>query len=460
VFIRFVGDPTMSRQSPRDRLVNDTTTTTIDEIPYERKIPSSRASPRLIRRHSDASLFQSHQTFSVKRTARGTTLAQIYLLDWYHSIVNMRTPTVVLLIVVIYYLLFVSFALALWNLPPTCDTGISSFHEAFMLSVETIMTIGYGTRDIYFNDCRSAAFVISIGAVISLMVNAIVFGLFFVRLSRTTSRSRSVIFSNKAIIRWHRGRVYLQFRVCDIRSHQLLGVAVRVYCIRHEQRASKQGLDGKTAFYQVRNMRLIRPDDALNSALFIALPALAVHHIDVFSPLRPDRPDERASNFPQFPCYDRREQDLLTFTCWECAHAFRDRVDFEFHKCQPGAPILDGSLTPTLKPAQPRAREVSPGDLAARQSARMQKEQNALEKHMIDNNIEILVLVEGADSTTSGMMQARHSYRITDGDILFQREFAPCVNVVDKGAEIDFDLFHETEPVEDDDHWEPCVSHS
>lgn len=66
-------------------------------------------------------------------------------------------------------------------------------------------------------------------------------------------------------------------------------------------------------------------------------------------------------------------------------------------------------------------------------------------RFIADRSLEIVVLIEGNDSTTGGVVQARHSY--TGDDILWNTSFVPCVLQDDDtgGAVIDYSLFHHTE---------------
>lgn len=67
-----------------------------------------------------------------------------------------------------------------------------------------------------------------------------------------------------------------------------------------------------------------------------------------------------------------------------------------------------------------------------------------IKRHLADSNIEILAIVEGTDSTSGGVVQARHSY--LSRDILWNHNFSPCVSKAADGfAVIDFDSFHNVE---------------
>jgi hypothetical protein len=73
------------------------------------------------------------------------------------------------------------------------------------------------------------------------------------------------------------------------------------------------------------------------------------------------------------------------------------------------------------------------------------EEREMVMRFIADRSIEIVVLVEGNDATTGGVVQARHSY-IGD-EILWNTSFVPCVLQDENtgGAVIDYSLFHHTE---------------
>ena len=68
---------------------------------------------------------------------------------------------------------------------------------------------------------------------------------------------------------------------------------------------------------------------------------------------------------------------------------------------------------------------------------------------MEDSRLEVLCLVEGIESISSGTLQCRHSY--SKDDILFDHEFEECVWEDDDGTgpTICFEKFHQVLPVSD-----------
>jgi hypothetical protein len=68
-------------------------------------------------------------------------------------------------------------------------------------------------------------------------------------------------------------------------------------------------------------------------------------------------------------------------------------------------------------------------------------EKNMIISYMRDRNVEIIILVEGQDALTGGIVQARHSYTIDE--ICWDAEFVQCVYEAPDGSPlIDYNKFH------------------
>ena len=86
---------------------------------------------------------------------------------------------------------------------------------------------------------------------------------------------------------------------------------------------------------------------------------------------------------------------------------------------------------------------------------------DALNRFFEDSNLEIIAIVEGVDPITSVSLQSRHSYHARSGDILFDRQFAPCTSVspVDGHCVVDYVKFHESLPLKNGEKavvYPPC----
>ena len=83
-----------------------------------------------------------------------------------------------------------------------------SFLDAFFFSVETMATIGYSAPDIFFHECKLMAILISFQTIFGLLLSAILLGVVFNRMSRGSPRAKTILFSDRAVVRKIRGRYH------------------------------------------------------------------------------------------------------------------------------------------------------------------------------------------------------------------------------------------------------------
>lgn len=112
---------------------------------------------------------------------------------------------------------------------------------------------------------------------------------------RATSRRHTVVFSNNAVIRRIRGKLYFMLQVSELRATQLVETHVRLYMVRHESIGAQSGgspggpqqvpSEEDVLCTQTCAMRLSHPNDDLGSKLLLSTPQVIVHEIDEHSPL-------------------------------------------------------------------------------------------------------------------------------------------------------------------------------
>lgn len=318
----------------------------------------------------------------------------------FHTLVNMSLRKLAVIcgsVIVFSWLLFAALFLMVSR---RCGLGANSYLKALYLAIETVETIGYGVHDSYFNGCYVGLFVLGASALWESMVSAVIISLIYTRISRAQSRANTVCFTDKAIVAMIDGYCYFMFQVCDIRKHQMVEAHLRTYTVQHALTA------GGVAF-QGRAMRLQHPDDELGGMLLMALPQLVVHRIDDWSPLCPEE-YRRCRGDGRTPARSYCWPDILQ----RAADGENGNRDATAHTNQASA-----SSPEELGPA-------------------------SVIHHIGTNQIEVIVLVEGIDPTTSSTLQARHSY--TYDDIVCNASFQRCVQHGSDGAcEIDFDAYHE-----------------
>ncbi len=89
------------------------------------------------------------------------------------------------------------------NLPTTdhipCVTGVVGFASVFLFSVETQHTIGYGSHYVR-EECGMGVLLLCLQSIVGVILEGLVVGLVFLKISRTRKRSESLVFSRNAVI--------------------------------------------------------------------------------------------------------------------------------------------------------------------------------------------------------------------------------------------------------------------
>ena len=100
---------------------------------------------RLIDR--DGAFFQSKGQLAIKRKIHVNLWRTFYMGDLFHSLVDAPTSRIVAFLFTAYVVVIIMYALTYWSVSCTygCNMGIKSFVQAYIFSLQTMATIGYGT---------------------------------------------------------------------------------------------------------------------------------------------------------------------------------------------------------------------------------------------------------------------------------------------------------------------------
>jgi potassium inwardly-rectifying channel subfamily J len=324
---------------------------------------------------------------------------------------------------------------------------INDHMEAMYFSLSTMTTIGYGVSDYYFGGCYSPLLIVLLQICTAIVFDAVAVGLIFHRISRGASRSRSILFSDKAIVRNIKGIPHLMFRLGERRKYHLIDATVRCYCIKHERIPNyhphsttdieahlSSAIDGgeennnlqndftvrvETTSFVSKQMRLVSPDDRFGSHLWMGLPQVVVHRIDEKSPMMPCAP--------------------LWFDAGGNAHRYPQSSETSLPSSQDVDLLVDNGS----------------GSNSSSQNSNTNDNLECIQTFLMDRDIELVVLVEGTDEGTGASTQARHSYKLCD--IAWNQRFADCVHPynrrersgpssLDPVVSIDFAKFHDILP--------------
>lgn len=228
--------------------------------------------------------FQSKGIFHVLQTRR---TCAVFLLDFFHTVIHLPFPGLFAVTLTVYFACFAFFALFWIWFTDICSIGLDTYRDAFYLSVETQMTIGYGVPDPNFGECWEAAILIVVQTVVGLMLDATVIGVVFQKLANANARANTMIFSDTALLEVENSCTYLRFRVAGMSFRPLSQATMQVYCVQHHRDTSQP----RGIRVELAAMQLEEPDtDIHNGIIFLGLPAMVSHKIDYSSPLAPDVP--------------------------------------------------------------------------------------------------------------------------------------------------------------------------
>jgi len=158
-----------------------------------------------------------------------------------------------------------------------CITAVDGFAACFLFSLETQHTIGYGSR-VTTTECPDAMIVMSVQSVLGCLIQAFMVGLVFSKLSRPRNRSKTIIFSNQAVITQRNKRLCLIIRIGDLRDDNfILGTQISAKLLRR-----RVTLEGEL-YQEMQNVK-VDPETNNESCVFFVWPLDIVHVIDKDSP--------------------------------------------------------------------------------------------------------------------------------------------------------------------------------
>jgi inward rectifier potassium channel len=187
-----------------------------------------------------------------------------YWSDPYHLFLTIPWWGFVGIIVIIYFLINALFACA-YLLGGDCLEGARPgyFSDAFFFSVQTLASIGYGAMH---PTTFYANFVVTLEAIVSLLLVAVVTGIAFARFSHPKAK---VLFSDRAIIAPYNGVPTLMFRIANERRNTIVEAQLQVYILVDEVTTEGQFMR------RVTELKMIRQRTPALSLTWTAMHAIA-----------------------------------------------------------------------------------------------------------------------------------------------------------------------------------------
>jgi len=193
--------------------------------------------------------------------------------DLYHFFFSLSWPKFFILVATIYLSVNLCFGILYFicgveALGDVHSTGIERLVYCIFLSIENMNSVDYSRVG---HAGMGPYILMTIQAFLGLLTLAMTTGLFYARFSRATAR---IIFSNKAIIANHNGKLCLSFRMANERLNQIAEAHMALHLTLNE--VSQEG-EHTRKFYDLKLERDHTP--------LFALSWTVRHYIDEKSPL-------------------------------------------------------------------------------------------------------------------------------------------------------------------------------
>jgi len=156
----------------------------------------------------------------------------LYILkDPFHSMVNSPWRRIIVYVWMYYVVVWWIFGFIYWMCPGTClgqNAGETAITNAFLFSVETQTTIGFG--NIYPQDTYTYI-VFVMQCLVGVVMDSCLLGVVYAKFSNPSNRSLSILFSNKAVVTTRDGLPYFMFRLANMRNRPLMSAEVKAFYV-------------------------------------------------------------------------------------------------------------------------------------------------------------------------------------------------------------------------------------
>ncbi|KAG5843810.1 hypothetical protein ANANG_G00154850 [Anguilla anguilla] len=157
-----------------------------------------------------------------------------------------------------------------------CFENVDGFLAALLLSVESQRTIGYGSRMVTAN-CMEGVVLIMAQSIVGSIIDALMVGCMFVKISRPQKRAQTLIFSKHCVISERDEQLCLLFRIGDLRESHMVDAKIRAKLIKSRQ--TKEG-----EFIPLEQSEINLGYDTGGDRLFLVEPQTITHIINESSP--------------------------------------------------------------------------------------------------------------------------------------------------------------------------------
>ncbi|XP_062387841.1 ATP-sensitive inward rectifier potassium channel 12 [Sardina pilchardus] len=232
--------------------------------------------------------------------------SQRYLADIFTTCVDVRWRWMFVIFSLVFVLSWLGFGLAFWVIalvhgdldppppppPPPVDGGdggegdggptpcvmqVNSFVAAFLFSIETQTTIGYGFRCVT-EECPLAVFLVVLQSIVGCVIDSFMIGAIMAKMARPKKRAETLLFSHNAVVAVRDGKLCLMFRVGNLRKSHIVEAHVRAQLVKPRFTAEGE-------YLPLEQIDIDVGYDQGYDRIFLVAPVTILHEIGEESPL-------------------------------------------------------------------------------------------------------------------------------------------------------------------------------
>ncbi|KAG5832368.1 ATP-sensitive inward rectifier potassium channel 12-like [Anguilla rostrata] len=218
--------------------------------------------------------------------------SQRYLSDMFTTCVDIRWRYMFIIFTLAFIVSWLAFGLGFWlialvhgdldnpggdeNFTP-CVLQVNGFVAAFLFSIETQTTIGYGFRCVT-EECPLAVFMVVFQSIVGCVIDSFMIGAIMAKMARPKKRAQTLLFSHNAVIAMRDGKLCLMWRVGNLRKSHIVEAHVRAQLIK--SRVTEEG-----EYIPFDQIDINVGYDKGVDRIFLVSPITILHEIDEESPL-------------------------------------------------------------------------------------------------------------------------------------------------------------------------------
>ncbi|KAG8432840.1 hypothetical protein GDO86_017191 [Hymenochirus boettgeri] len=230
---------------------------------------------------------------------------QRYIADMFTTCVDIRWRYLLLVFSLAFLVSWLLFGLIFWLIAfihgdlenpsgendfKPCVVQVNGFMAAFLFSIETQTTIGYGFRCVT-EECPIAVFLVVFQSIVGCIIDSFMIGAIMAKMARPKKRAQTLLFSHNAVIAMRDGKLNLMWRVGNLRKSHIVEAHVRAQLMK--SRITEEG-----EYIPLDQIDINVGFDKGLDRIFLVSPITILHEIDEESPLFAiSKEDLETSNF-------------------------------------------------------------------------------------------------------------------------------------------------------------------